>query len=295
MRREMAEAVSDLIEQHEDTCLFLADIGVHLFRRVIKKYPQRAMNIGIFEDGMISVAAGLSIGGMEPVVYGIAPFLLERALEQLKLDFAYQNLGGNFIAAGAAYDFSFLGYSHYCPEDFAILKNIPGVEFIAPGCGQEFQSLFKECSMNHHPTYYRMSDYPNRHCFDVTFGKANVIKKGTKAVVIAVGTILDTVLDAVRDEDVTLLYYTTLAPFDTQTLAKNCISGRILICEPEFSGSLDSLILPAFENRALRIAHAGLPVSIYRNYGTKKEKDRYYGLTVQNIRAKLNQLIESGE
>lgn len=295
MRREMAKAVADMMEQYTDTCLLLADIGVYLFRDILAKYPERAINIGIFEDGMISAAAGLSIGGIEPTVYGIAPFISERALEQLKLDFAYQKLGGNFITAGAAYDFSALGYSHYCPEDFAVLKNIPGMEFIAPGTGKEFIRLFEECSMNHHPTYYRLSDHPNKNSFEVTFGRAAVIKKGSRATVIAVGTVLDTVLHALHDEDVTVLYYTTLAPFDTETLLDNCKNGKILVCEPEFSGSLDSLIAAAFENKAVRMVHAGLPVDIYRNYGSKAEKDKYYGLTEQNIQSRLKKLIESEE
>ena len=254
------------------------------FRDILEKYPDRVLNIGIFEDGMISVAAGLALGGIEPTIYGISPFIVDRALEQLKLDFAYQNLGGNFITTGAAYDFSTLGYSHYCPEDIGVLYNLPGFEFIAPGTGEEFSILYKSCVSNGNPTYYRLSDYDNKNSQNVTFGKANVIKKGDRAIVIAVGTMLDAVIEAVNDLDVTILYYTTLLPFDTDSIKKFNKTGEIIVCEPEYIGSLDSMIISSLEGEFLRLSHVGIPRKILRNYGSKEEKDFYCKLTAKDIR-----------
>ncbi len=69
-------------------------------------------------------------------------------MEQLKLNFIYQNLGGNFITTGASYDFSKLGYSHYCPEDDRNLKTLPGMEILIPGTPKQFETLFEKCCMN---------------------------------------------------------------------------------------------------------------------------------------------------
>jgi len=287
----MFETVSKIIGEDENTSLFLVDIGVMGFQDALKKYAERVMNIGIFEDGMISVASGMALSGFIPIIYGITPFIVERALEQLKLDFAYQKLGGNFITTGAAYDFSTLGYSHYCPEDLGIIQMLPGFEFIAPGTPKQFDKLFKATYDNGKPTYFRLTDYTNKEDVDVKFGKATVIKKGKKATIIAVSTMLDIVMDACWDKDVTILYYTTLLPFDRNTLIKNCPSNRVLLCEPHFYGILTQEVVDALSPNSIRIGCVGLPRDISRIYGTKEEKDKYYKLTSQKIEDELRRLL----
>lgn len=293
MRKQMIDSVSKVIAENENTALFLVDIGVWAFRDVLKKYPARALNCGIFEDGMISVTAGMALAGMTPFVYGISPFILGRAYDQLKLDFCYQKLAGNFITTGAAYDFSKLGYSHYCPEDIELARTMPGMEFIAAGTPKEFGKLFAETWNDGKPTYYRLSDHCNKFDADVSFGKATVIKTGSKGVVIAVATMLDAVIDACENIDVTILYYTTLAPFDTLTLRENLCSNKILLCEPHFEGALLPEIVNAVKGRAVKIECVGVPREISRNYGTKIEKDIFFGLTSENIKLQLRKFWES--
>ena len=283
MRKAMIQAVSQMIRAEQDTSLFLVDIGVWAFRDILKEYPDRALNVGIFEDGMISVAAGMALQGIIPTIYGISPFIVERAMEQLKLDFAYQKLGGNFITTGAAYDFSTLGYSHYCPEDIGVIQMIPGFEFVAPGAPEEFSQLFENAHRNGHPTYYRLSDHCNKNAVDVAFGKANVIKEGSRATVIAVGTMLDTVLEACSNEDVTILYYTTLLPFDSETLKKHYNNGKILLCEPHYEGTLAYEVYKTFEGQPISLRTVGVKREIMRNNGMKGENDGWNGLTVKNV------------
>ena len=85
----------------------------------------RYYNIGICEPSMVNLAAGFSKVGLNPVVHTIAPFLIERSYEQIKLDFGYQNLNGNFISVGNSYDYAGLGCTHHCPSDVAILSAVP--------------------------------------------------------------------------------------------------------------------------------------------------------------------------
>jgi transketolase len=288
----MFQTVSELVRNDERVIVMLADIGAAGFKQLMREYPDRVLNIGIFEDGMISVAAGCAIKGMIPVVYGITPFLAERALEQMKLDFAFQKLGATFITTGAAYDFSKYGYSHFCPEDAAVIKQIPGMDFIAPGTPGQMESLLKETFGNGKPAFFRMSDFPNKTGADVRYGKAEVIKKGALASVIAVSTMLDAVLEACGDEDVTILYYTTLSPFDTATLVQNCPSNKILVCEPQLAGTLTNDIVGGLPGRSIRIETVGIPREIIRSYGTKYEKDESSGLTAKNIKKKLADLLQ---
>lgn len=293
MRRAFLNKVADMIKNESDTVYFTVDIGMWAIRDVLRDYPDRCTNIGIFEDGMFSVAAGLARRGLIPTIFGIQPYLIERTLEQIKMDFAYQKLGVNVVGTGAAVDYSKYGYSHYCAEDVQVIKSIPGCEFIAPGTAKQFVQLFNQTYRNGNPTFFRISDHPNIiYDIDVEFGKANVIQRGKKATVIAVSVMLDKVMEACKDEDVTVLYYTTLEPFDKNTLAENCESNKILICEPEYEGSLLLDVYQALDKKNLHIEHVAFPKEIFRNYGSYNEKLEYYGLTVENIKKKLNGLLE---
>lgn len=291
MRKAMIKSVSDMIRNEADTSLFLVDIGVWAFRDILKEYPDRAMNIGIFEDGMVSLAAGMSLGGIIPTIYGISPFIVNRAMEQLKLDFAYQKLQGNFITTGASYDFSTLGYSHYCPEDLGIISMIPDFEFVAPGSASEFTRLFGQSCRDGSPTYFRLSDHVNKRDVDVDFGKAAVIKTGSRATVVAVSTALEAVLDACGNEDVSILYYTTLLPFDRETLKEHYNGGNILLCEPHYEGTLAYEVYRTFPDRSVKLSCVGVRRGILRKYGTKAENDIYNGLTAERIADKLAQLL----
>lgn len=287
----MISSVSEMIRNESDTALFLVDIGVWGFHKLLQEYPERTSNIGIFEDGMISVASGMALCGFIPTIYGISPFIVERALEQLKLDFLYQKLEGNFITTGAAYDFSTLGYSHYCPEDLGIIKMLPGFEFVAPGTPEQFKTLFQAAHRDGKPTFFRLSDTVNKIETEVEFGKASVIQKGKQATVIAVSTTLDMVLQACKGLDVSILYYTTLEPFDYDTLKENYNNGKILLCEPHYEGTLLYDIFQAFPNKKIQTDCVGVKREVFRNYGTKEENDKYSGICEETIRVKLERLL----
>lgn len=292
MRKAMQTCVRKFIAENENSALLLVDIGAWPFHDLLESYPQRAKNIGIFEPGTVSLAAGLSLSGIIPTIYGISPFIAQRSLEQLKLDFVYQKTGGNFIVTGASYDFSTLGYSHYCPEDVATLKMLPGMEIVTPGSPEEFTELWNACHEDGKPTYYRMTDHCNSLNVPCCFGRASVLKKGYKCTVIAVAETLDKVWNVCKDKDVTVIYYTTVAPFDNQILSENCESGKVLLCTPFYMGTLIQEVVESLDGRKVLIQECGVPNEVLRNYGTKDEKDQYCGLTEDNIRVKLESMIQ---
>lgn len=292
MRRAFLNRVGKMIKEETDTTFFTVDIGMWAIREVLRDYPDRCTNVGIFEDAMFSIAAGMASRGLVPTIFGIQPYLIERTLEQIKMDFAYPKLGVNVIGTGAAVDYPKYGYSHYCAEDAALIKQIPGCEFIAPGSAKQFIQLFDLTYRNDHPTFFRVSDHPNtKYDPDVEFGKAVVMQEGSKATVIAVSVMLDDVMEACKGKDVTVLYYTTLEPFDRETLARHCAMGKVLVCEPEFQGTLDHDVLQALRGRAVQLESVAFPKEIFRNYGTYEEKMLHYGLTSQDILKKLNDML----
>lgn len=280
-----------MIRNEVDTTFFTVDMGMWAIRDVLSEFPERCMNVGIYEAAMISIAAGMASRGLVPTVFGIQPYLIERTLEQIKMDLAYQKIGINVVGTGAAIDYTKYGYSHYCAEDVGIIKMIPGCEFVAPGTAKEFISLFNQSYRNGHPTFFRLSDHPNTmlDTIEVSFGKANVIKRGKKATIIAISIMLDTVMEACSDEDVTVLYYTTLEPFDYKTLTENCETSNVLIVEPEYEGSLLHDVNKALSGRKIEIKNVAFPREIFRNYGTYTEKMDYYGLNVRQVKKRLHE------
>jgi len=292
MRKQFVSTLEEMLSKDQRIILLLGDIGVFGFKKAFKKFPDRVYNIGILEQSTIGIASGLAMTELIPVVHTITPFLVERSYEQLKLDFGYQKLGGNFVSVGGSYDYAALGCTHHCPGDVGILKNIPGMEIIIPGSAEELDKLFRQTYDNGHPTYFRLSGRNNFESYEVNFGKANVLKKGKKATVIIVGSILSQVLPAVEDSDVSILYFTTIKPFDAEMLRQNCDCGKILLCEPYYSGALIADITNALKPKPLIIEAVGVPDEFLNKYGKAEEHDEHIGLTVQNIKEKLDNLIK---
>ncbi|MCK4918248.1 MAG: hypothetical protein KAS02_00465 [Candidatus Pacebacteria bacterium] len=291
MRKQFVKTVENILENNKDVILLLGDIGIFNFRKSFKDFPDRVYNIGILEQSTIGMAAGLATCNLIPIVHTIAPFLIERSLEQLKLDFCYQKLGGNFVSVGASYDYAALGCSHHCPGDIGELMNLPEMEIIIPGTAKEFDILFNQSYDNGHPTYYRLSENSNNFDFPVKFGKAKIIKKGKKATIIAVGPLLDKVIEACKNLDVTILYYTTIYPFDKNTLKNNCESGKIFLCEPYYEGQLVAEIIKTLKPKPITIDFIGVPCKFLRKYGTAKEHDKSINLTIKNIETRIKKLI----
>jgi len=292
MRKQFVKTVESILEQDEKAILLLGDIGVFGFKKAFETFPDRVFNIGILEQSTVGLAAGLSMQGFVPVVHTIAPFLIERSLEQLKNDFCYQNLGGNFVSVGASYDYATLGCTHHCPGDVGMLKNIPGMEIVLPGNAEEFDKLFRQSYANGKPTYFRLSEKQNSKNYEVKFGKAEIVKKGKLATIIAVGPMLELAMMASEGLDVTILYYTTVIPFDKKTLKENSESGKILLCEPYYAGALLPEILETLSSKPISIESVGVPSRMMTNYGTACEHDEAIGFTYKNIREKLLKLIK---
>ena len=292
MRKQFVKTVEHILGCDNKLILLLGDIGVFGFQGAFKAYPDRVYNIGILEPATISVASGLAKTNFIPIVHTIAPFLVERSFEQLKIDFGYHRVGGNFVSVGASYDYASLGCTHHCPGDVGVLQNIPGMEIVVPGTASEFDALFQQSYSNGHPTYFRLSERENDNSQSVIFGKANIIKKGARATIVAVGPTLDYILPAVDGLDVTVLYYTTIAPFDSKTFRENLASsGKVLLVEPFYTGTLTYEVSQAAFPKPVSIDSVGVPREFLSNYGKAEEHDKAIGFTSENIRSRLEVLI----
>ena len=186
MRKQFARTAHEILNTNDQAIVLLGDIGVFGFMEAMRDHPDRILNIGILEQSTISLAAGLSIEGMIPIVHTIAPFMVERALEQIKIDFGYQRLRGNLVSVGGSFDYAALGCTHHCPGDVSILLSVPNAEIVVPGTAAEFRQLFRSEYNNASVTYYRLSESENSDSHDVKLGLANIVRSGNQATVVCI-------------------------------------------------------------------------------------------------------------
>jgi transketolase len=283
MRKQFANTIKEIIKKNKNLFIILCDIGVFGFREIFQKFNKQIINIGILEQSTISFSAGLSKCGFIPVVHTIAPFLVERALEQIKIDYGYQKLRGNLVSVGGSYDYSSLGCTHHCPGDINILKSIPEIEIIVPGCSGEFDKLFKLLYSNKKLTYFRLSETENSIENDVEPYKLKIFKKGTKGTIIAIGPVLNLLKKEVNSFDLNILYCTTIKPFDFKTFNKIIKKNeKILIIEPFYKGSVHDAVLQN-EKKFLSIKSISIPNKFIYDYGEKKDIDKKIGFSKNKI------------
>jgi len=287
MRQQMVTTLEELMATDERLVVVLAEISYSLFNKNNPTFAKRILNLGIMEQTMVSVAAGIAMEGFIPIVHSITPFLVERPFEQIKDDFCYQQLGGNFISTGASYDYSTEGMTHHGSGDIQILRSLPGMQIVVPGTAKEFDALFRESYANGSPTYYRLAVKSNPVEYPVRFGELVVVKQGKQATVIAVGPMLAAVLPAVEEMDVTVLYCTTVAPFDGETLRATSQSSNIVIVEPYYEGVLVPDVCAAMKQTPIRVETIGVPHKVLSRYGKPEQHDEELGLTPGCIRRRI--------
>ena len=285
MRKQFVKTVSNIFLKDKRCVILLGDIGVYGFKNLFKTDKKRIYNIGILEQSMISLSAGLAKAGLKPIVHTIAPFIVSRAFEQLKIDIGYNKLGAKFVSIGSSYDYAALGCTHHCPEDINLMYNIPNMQIVVPGNSYEFDLLFKQTYQNNKPSYCRLSDYENKDSFKVKFGKANFVNKKSRTTILAVGPVLNFIYPIIEMMNINLIYLTTIRPFD-KNIIQNLKSRKIknlIIVEPFYSGAILSEIVSKHNLENLRVKVFSVPFKFLSNYGSKFQHDKKIGLTSKNL------------
>lgn len=132
------------MDKDERVVVLLGDIGVFAFKDVFDKYPIRCLNMGICEQSMVGVAAGLAIAGFIPIVHTIEPFLVDRAFEQIKIDFGHQELKGTIVGVDVEPTAPNLGYTHQCKHALDHMSHVPGMQVFSPQSPEELDLILKD-------------------------------------------------------------------------------------------------------------------------------------------------------
>jgi transketolase len=290
MRTAFAAAAEELLDSDPLSAVVLAEISADLFAKAAARHPQRVLNVGIREQLMMSAGGGLALAGLRPIVHTYAPFLVSRAFEQVKLDLGHQGTHAVLVSVGASYDAARGGRTHQAPEDVALLDTLPGFVTHVPGHPGEVPGLLSRAMAglagpDGHSSYIRLSVTANEKAFPVSPG-LQVVKHGTRAVVVAVGPMLDPVLAAVEDLDVTVAYATTVRPLDGTGLRElaSKAAGTVIVAEPYLAGTSTRQVAEALASEPHRVLGLGVPRTELRRYGTPEDHSRLYGLDAPGIR-----------
>jgi transketolase len=290
MRDRFVTLTHAALDRDPHVALVLADISASAFEAAHAQHPDRVINVGIREQLMLGVAGGLAIEGMRPIAHSYAPFLVERAYEQLKVSLGHQGVGALLVSVGASYDWSAGGRTHHAPADVALLDALPTWHVQVPGHPDEVAPLFVDALARRESVYLRLSTRQNATPHDVRPGRLHVVRRGSRGTVIAVGPMLDPTLAATEGHDLTVLYATTVRPLDVATLRDampQAARRDVALVEPTVEGTSSHAVSAALVDRPHRLLALGVPRVELRRYGTPEDHDRAYGLDARGLAERL--------
>ena len=289
MRTRFVQVVDDLLERDRRTVVVLAVISHGLFSEhgVTDRHGDRIIDVGIREQAQIGVAGGLALEGFVPIVTGYAPFLVERAFEQVKISITHQGARAILVSVGGSWDSAGSGRTHQAPEDVALMRTLPGWDVHVPGHADEVDALVRHAHAGDRSAYIRMSGDANRRAYTAVPGRIATLQRGSAQAptVLAVGPIADGVLDAVADLDVTVLYTSTPSPLDQRGLRAAVLGDDVVLVEPYLSGTSLSEVADALSDRPMRLRHHGVRDAEVRAYGTPADHRAHHRLDAAGIRA----------
>jgi len=288
MRSRFYVLAAEALDDDERVAVVSAEIGV----AELPRHP-RHFNVGIREQLMIGIAAGLALEGMRPVAHSYTPFLVERPYEQVKLDFVHQGLGAVLVSTGASYDAARAGRTHQAPEDVAVMSALPGWTIHVPGHADELERLFRRALRGDDAVYIRMSEEEN--AARVDGDGIVVLRRGSPGapLVLAVGPTLSETIAATADLDVAVAYTATPRPLDAEGL--RAVAARdVVLVEPYLAGTSAAEVAAALVDRPTRIFSIGVPLGEFRHYGTPAEHRAAHGLDAAGVRASVERFLTAG-
>lgn len=235
------------------------------------KFPERLINVGIAEQNMVGVGAGLANGGKIPFVCAASPFLTGRALEQIKADVAYSETNVKLVGISAGMAYGELGPTHHSIEDFAWIRALPNVPVIAPADRHETAAAIRWAAAHRGGCFLRLSRVgvpdllPEGHVFEL--GKANLLRDGADLTLIANGVLTHRVMMAAALLDAQgisarVLNMASVRPIDQDAiLGAATDTGAILTCEEHtiFGGLGSSVAEVVVDNLPVPMTRLGVP------------------------------------
>jgi len=262
MRNAFAKELTRLGEQDERIVLLSGDIGNRMFDEFKSKCPGRFFNCGIAEGNMMSMAAGLAMSGMRPVVYTIVPFVTTRCLEQIRVDVCYHRVPVIIVGVGGGLAYASLGATHHSCEDIGFLRLLPDMTVVCPADAAETRGAFRAAIECDRGVYIRLGKKgePDVHQQEPAFrlGKAIQLRDGTDVTLISTGNMLPTTIEAAdllatSSVSARVISMHTVKPLDEEALTDAFASTPLVVTIEEHSviGGLGGAVAEWLSDRGL--------------------------------------------
>lgn len=292
IRMQFPETILKISKEDKKVIVLVGDISHGIFSKFRELNPKNYYNVGINECAMVSMASGLSKIGYIPVVHTIAPFLIERTYEQIKLNFALQNQNINLVSIGSSFDYSRLGCTHHCYSDISILSHFKNAKIFIPGSADEFDCLFLKNYNKPGIKYFRIIENNT----NFRLNKNNILKgsiklsHGKDLTIVTLPSTSDKVLIASKflkkkGINIDVIYVNCMKPFNTQVINDSISrTNKLLVVEDlsKHDGLLNLCLRSQSKIKNLKFDHIAIKdfIRVYGDYDTLCKSS---GLTVSNI------------
>ncbi|MGH9600532.1 MAG: transketolase family protein [Terracidiphilus sp.] len=267
------------------------------------KFPDRFVNVGIAEQNMVGVGAGLANGGMIPYVCGAGCFLTARAMEQVKVDLAYSKSNVKLCGMSPGMAYGQLGPTHHSIEDLAWTRILPNLTVLVPADPVETAAAMRYSLVHEGPMYLRISRMPvpcvHAEDYEFRLGKAAVLREGSDVTLIANGVLVARALDAARalaarGISARVLNMSTVKPLDREAIldAARTTRGIVTAEEALAAGGLGGAVAEVLaQEHPARMRILGLP-DVFAPTGTAEFLLEHFGLTAAGIERAATDLLK---
>jgi transketolase len=305
VRTAFIETLKDLAAQDERIWLLCADLGFSVLETFAQAFPKRYVNVGVAEQNMTGVAAGLALSGKIVFTYSIANFPVIRCLEQIRDDVCAHNLNVKVVSVGGGFAYGSAGYTHHGTEDLAMMRTLPNMTVLAPGDPIETRLLTVAATERPGPCYLRLgkAGEPIVHTStpEVAIGKAIILREGDVGTLISTGGTLAMTVKAAdelaaRGVHVSVISMPSLSPLDQDAIlhaAKK--TGRIVTVENHGIGGLGSAVAEVLAPSDVhpRFAAIYLQARPIKVAGSEASMYASHNLSAAEIAAKMISLLAS--
>lgn len=282
MRTEAIDVLTEYARSHPDVMLLTADLGYSVLERFADALPGQYANVGVCEQAMVGIAAGLALSGRRVVLYSIANFPTLRCLEQLRNDVCHHNLPVTVIAVGGGLAYGAQGYTHHGIEDLGIMAMLPHMAVACPADPHEAMALLPQLLDRAGPAYLRLgrSGEPILHdaSTEITLGRAAWLRRGTDIALLGTGPILGRAIRAAdalatRGISASVVSFPSFSPLDIDAVGEAASGHRAILTIEEhlIDGGFGSRVAEALlmSGRAPRFGKFGVTDALRGKIGSQ--------------------------
>lgn len=295
-RQAICEVLMEQAKEDKDIVVLCSDSrGSASLTPFADAFPEQFVEVGIAEQDLVSISAGLASCGKKPFAASPACFLSTRSYEQAKVDCAYSNTNVTLIGISGGISYGALGMSHHSAQDIAAMSAIPNMRVYLPSDRFQTAHLIKALLKDEKPSYVRVGRNPVEDVYTedncpFEMDKATVLCEGSDVAIIACGEMVKPAVDAaeiLKAEGIsaTVLDMYCVKPLDREAIVKAASSAKLVITVEEHApfGGLGSMVCQVVcsecPKKVINLALPDAPVIT----GTSKEVFNYYGLNAEGI------------